>query len=238
MRQSHYDFSKYQHMETRVYEGKGEGGLSSVVEMVHRMPDGRYVLSRMLHDRGAASVVEITEKGFQEWQTKSTPSQEALFAQSQIAMMTDAGLDMPVHTLHPIQQQMYHEGDAGYDLQYYGTTSAYLEPHSRQALRTGVRVAIPYGCVGFAKSRSGNAFKHGLEVGAGVIDASYRGEMNVLLYNHSNMRIEIRPGDRIAQLVVLRLGNVNITHVDDINQLGTTTRGTDGFGSTGGIAGQ
>jgi len=84
--------------------------------------------------------------------------------------------------------------------------------------------------VGLIWPRSGLAIKHSLDCGAGVIDSEYRGEVKVLLFNHSDMDYAIQPGDRIAQLLVQKVERMDFVPVD---QLEDTDRGGNGFGSTG-----
>ena len=77
--------------------------------------------------------------------------------------------------------------------------------------------------------RSGLAVKQGLDSGAGVIDSQYRGEVKVLLFNHTDTDFEIKKGDRIAQLLIQKVESVQFTKVDE---LGDTHRGDGGFGSS------
>lgn len=78
--------------------------------------------------------------------------------------------------------------------------------------------------------RSGLAWKHSIDVGAGVIDADYRGPLGVILFNHSDVDFEVKVGDRIAQLIIEKIMTPDVLEVDDLD---STTRGTGGFGSTG-----
>ena len=95
---------------------------------------------------------------------------------------------------------------------------------------TGVHVQIPEGCVGFIKAKSGLNVKHSLTC-TGVIDAHYTGSIQVKLYNHhSCLRYDIRPGDKIAQLVILPCV---LPPVELVDSLEPTDRGNNGFGSTG-----
>ena len=74
--------------------------------------------------------------------------------------------------------------------------------------------------------------KHGISTGAGVIDADYRGEVKVVLFNHSEKDFEIKEGDRIAQLVLEQIVNADIKEIS-LEELDNTERGEGGFGSTG-----
>lgn len=123
-----------------------------------------------------------------------------------------------------------HPGDAGLDLYAADTTT--LEPGQRALVPCGIAVAVPEGHVGLVHPRSGLAVDHGLTVlnAPGTIDAGYRGELKVLLVNHGPDPVEVRHGQRIAQLVVAPVVTVDVREVD---RLDATTRGSGGFGSTG-----
>jgi dUTP pyrophosphatase len=123
------------------------------------------------------------------------------------------------------------ESDAGLDL--YAAESVTIEAGARALVRTGLAIAIPDGHAGFVLPRSGLALRHGLTVlnAPGLIDAGYRGEVQVLLVNHDpRAAVTVARGDRVAQLVVQRIEHVTLTPVDE---LPSTTRGAGGFGSTG-----
>ncbi|MBF6415901.1 dUTP diphosphatase [Nocardia cyriacigeorgica] len=127
-----------------------------------------------------------------------------------------------------------HPGDAGVDL--CTTEDVILEPGERVLVGTGIAVALPVGTVGLIHPRSGLAAKTGLSVvnTPGTIDAGYRGEIKVCLINHDpRTRIELRRGDRIAQLLVQRVELVDFIEVDRLDE---TTRGAGGYGSSGGHA--
>ena len=81
--------------------------------------------------------------------------------------------------------------------------------------------------------RSGLALKHGIDVGAGVIDADYRGNLGVILFNHSDADFQVKPGDRIAQLILERIETPEVMECLADELLPETTRGEAGFGSTG-----
>ena len=82
---------------------------------------------------------------------------------------------------------------------------------------TGIRLALPDGHVGLIWPRSGMAVKHGIDCGAGVIDSQYRGEVKVLLFNHSDGEYFIQQGDRIAQLLIQKVETVEFQPVDDLD---------------------
>jgi dUTP pyrophosphatase len=124
-----------------------------------------------------------------------------------------------------------HDGDAGHDL--HAAEPARLAPGERATVGTGIAVAIPPGHAGLVLPRSGLAARHGISVvnAPGLIDAGYRGEVRVLLLNTDRERpFEVTPGDRIAQLVVVR---VERPELEEATELDETVRGGGGFGSTG-----
>lgn len=123
-----------------------------------------------------------------------------------------------------------HEGDAAVDL--HSRDDFTLYPGDRRAVPTGIQVAIPEGYGGFVLPRSGHAKRAGIGVvnGPGLIDSGYRGEVTVLLINHGKDPVTFRKGDRIAQLAVLPVPEVDWVEVDELEE---TTRGEGGFGSTG-----
>ncbi len=123
-----------------------------------------------------------------------------------------------------------HVGDAGLDLA--AAREVILAPGERAAVPTGLALAIPVGWVGLVHPRSGLARRHGLTVtnAPGTIDAGYRGEVEVLLVNLGQEPVTVQRGDRIAQLLLQRVGRADIVEVE---RLEDTTRGAGGFGSTG-----
>ena len=123
-----------------------------------------------------------------------------------------------------------HEGDAGLDLAAMEERS--FEPGERGAVRTGLAIAVPNGWVGLVHPRSGLALRSGLTVvnAPGTIDSGYRGELKVLLVNLGDEPVEVSRGDRIAQLLLQRVGHAEVVEVDELDETG---RGEGGFGSTG-----
>jgi dUTP pyrophosphatase len=124
-----------------------------------------------------------------------------------------------------------HEGDAGYDL--HAAEAAMIAPGERASVGTGLAVAIPPGHAGLVLPRSGLAAKHGITLpnAPGLIDSGYRGEVRVLLLN-TDVRepFEVDVGDRIAQLVVVHLADVELVEATDLSP---SVRGSGGFGSSG-----
>lgn len=121
-----------------------------------------------------------------------------------------------------------HPGDAGADLR--ASEDVVVPARGKASVDTGLRLAIPQGYVGLVWPRSGLAFKQSIDCGAGVVDASYRGEVRVLLFNHSDQDCLLKKGERVAQLLIQKVETVDFIRVDSLEE---TPRGEGGFGSTG-----
>jgi dUTP pyrophosphatase len=121
-------------------------------------------------------------------------------------------------------------GDVGYDLHADVPEELTLEFGARLRVPTGISVAIPDGCYGRVAPRSGLAATYGIDVLAGVIDPSYRGELLIILLNTGGKEVTISPGMRIAQLIIERCETPEVVEVDELPETG---RGAGGFGSTG-----
>ncbi|PIQ99853.1 MAG: dUTP diphosphatase [Nitrospinae bacterium CG11_big_fil_rev_8_21_14_0_20_45_15] len=121
-----------------------------------------------------------------------------------------------------------HSGDAGADL--CSAVSVTIPARGKALVSTGIRIALPSGTVGLIWPRSGLAVRDGIDTGAGVIDSGYRGEVKVLLFNHSDTDFEIGQGDRIAQLLAVKCEQLQF---ESVATLEATERGDGGFGSTG-----
>lgn len=119
-------------------------------------------------------------------------------------------------------------GAAGYDL--FSTDHCVVPAHGRVLVSTGLAIRVPEGCYGRIAPRSGLAVKHGIDVGAGVIDQDYRGEVHVLLFNTGDDSYTVSVGDRIAQLI---LEQIVTPETQLVGVLDETARGAGGFGSTG-----
>ncbi|RDW70825.1 uncharacterized protein DSM5745_08336 [Aspergillus mulundensis] len=117
---------------------------------------------------------------------------------------------------------------AGYDL--YAAKEIVIPAKGKGLVDTGLAVAVPEGTYGRVAPRSGLASKHFIDVGAGVIDADYRGEVKVLLFNFSDVDFTIKEGDRVAQLVLERIFTPEVAVVEELAE---SVRGAGGFGSTG-----
>ena len=156
-------------------------------------------------------------------------------------------MEIKYSKLHPDGKEPFraNESDAGYDL--FSTEHAILEPFQRKLISTGINIEIPEGFYGRVAPRSGLACKKGIDVMAGVIDSGYRGEIKVLLINlnfegynlqpnafeamfGSANRIEIKPGDRIAQLIIEKCHAVEWKTMETLEE---SQRGEGGFGSSG-----
>jgi dUTP pyrophosphatase len=137
-----------------------------------------------------------------------------------------------IKRLHPDARipSMAYAGDAGLDLS--SVERLVLRPGRRSMVGTGLAVAIPAGHAGFVQPRSGLAAKHGIAVvnSPGLIDAGYRGELRVVLLNTDPERdFTIEVGDRIAQLVILAVPQIELVEVDE---LPGSERAERGFGSS------
>lgn len=106
-----------------------------------------------------------------------------------------------------------------------------IYPGGRALIPTGLKMALPIGYEGMVRPRSGLALKYGLTVlnTPGTIDSDYRGDVGVVLINHGTEPFDVRQGDRIAQLVINKIEQVEFEIVDALDD---TARGTGGFGST------
>jgi dUTP pyrophosphatase len=138
-------------------------------------------------------------------------------------IMLDKGAKMPTRA---------HPWDGGLDLYAPECGCIYtISPcGGSTVIDTGVHVQIPEGYVGFIKAKSGLNVKHGLTC-TGVIDSHYTGSIAVKLYNHHPcLRYDVRPGDKIAQLVIVKCEHPTLELVDSLEE---TDRGDAGFGSTG-----
>ena len=122
------------------------------------------------------------------------------------------------------------EEASGFDL--HSIEDIILKPNERKLIGTGLAFEIPKGYEIQIRPRSGLAYKHGISVlnSPGTIDSDYRGEIKVLLINHSDTDFEIKIGERIAQGVIQKVIQAKFEEVEELNK---TARGAGGFGSTG-----
>ena len=106
---------------------------------------------------------------------------------------------------------------------------AVVPAHGKCLVKIGLAMALPPGSYGRVAPRSGLALKHFMDVGAGVIDSDYRGELGVILFNFSDYDFVVNMGDRIAQLIVEKIKTPKIKEIDSLEG---TDRGAKGYGST------
>jgi dUTP pyrophosphatase len=121
-------------------------------------------------------------------------------------------------------------GDAGADLR--SRVDGVVPARGRATFPTGIAIALPDGYVALVHPRSGLAAKHGVTVmnAPGTVDAAYRGEVAVILYNSSDVEFEVKRGDRIAQVVFQKFETAKFVRVEELPD---SHRGTGGFGSSG-----
>ena len=119
---------------------------------------------------------------------------------------------------------------AGFDLS--SAEEKTIAPGARAVVKTDLSIACPEGTYGRIAPRSGLTVKNGIHVGAGVVDADYRGPVGVVLFNFGEVEFSIKVGDRIAQLILEEVKMVPVVDVGD-GDLDVTERGAGGFGSTG-----
>ena len=123
-----------------------------------------------------------------------------------------------------------HHDDAAFDLR--SRVDIDLIPGKSLLVPTGLFIELPCGFEAQVRPRSGLALKHNLTLtnSPGTIDAGYRGEVGIIMYNHGKETFVIKRGERIAQMVICELPDVTMVNVDELNE---STRGAGGFGSTG-----
>lgn len=127
-----------------------------------------------------------------------------------------------------------HPGDAGFDL--FASENALIPPNSRALVSTGISIVLPtceilgHNYYVRIAPRSGLAVKSGIDVFAGVIDSSYRGEIKLCLFNSSTEPFSVNVGDRIAQMIPTLFLDSNLEQIDDLDK---TSRGDGAFGSSG-----
>lgn len=123
-----------------------------------------------------------------------------------------------------------HPDDAAYDL--YSTITGELRPWTRKLLPTGIFLELPDGYEAQVRPRSGLALKKGITIlnAPGTIDAGYRGEVGVIAFNSSDETVHIKRGERIAQMVIQKLSEIELVEAETLAE---SHRGTGGFGSSG-----
>ena len=133
-------------------------------------------------------------------------------------IMLDNGAKMP---------RFAHPWDGGLDL--YSNEDGYIRANHYHIFDTGTHIEIPEGMVGLIRSRSGLMVNHGITTD-GTIDAHYTGSIRVCLFNNGASRYEVKKGDKIAQIVIVKCEHPTLELVDSLED---TDRGDNGFGSTG-----
>ncbi len=123
-----------------------------------------------------------------------------------------------------------HEGDAGLDL--YSIEEMILQPGGSGIVKTGIAIELPENTEAQIRPRSGLALKHNVTVlnSPGTVDEGYRGEICVILINHSNHDYQIQKGEKIAQMVIKPTIKLDVIEVTSLSE---SSRGQDGYGSTG-----
>ncbi|XP_018620537.1 deoxyuridine 5'-triphosphate nucleotidohydrolase, mitochondrial-like [Scleropages formosus] len=117
---------------------------------------------------------------------------------------------------------------AGYDL--YSAYDYTVPPLDKAVVKTDIQIALPPGCYGRVAPRSGLAAKNFIDVGAGVVDEDYRGNVGVVLFNFGKEPFQVKKGDRVAQLICERICYPELEQHESLDE---TARGHGGFGSTG-----
>ncbi|MDB4968427.1 MAG: dut [Myxococcales bacterium] len=124
------------------------------------------------------------------------------------------------------------DGAAGMDLAASLDSPVTIAPRARALVGSGVAIALPRGYEAQVRPRSGLALKHGVTVlnSPGTVDEDYRGEIKVLLVNHGEEPFVVKPGERIAQLVIAPVSRVTFELTESLDE---TVRGAGGYGHTG-----
>jgi dUTP pyrophosphatase len=121
-----------------------------------------------------------------------------------------------------------HPGDAGMD--FFALAETEIKPGEVIRVKTGIALELPIGYVGLIWDKSGLAANHGLKTMAGVLDAGYRGELQIVVTNLSKEIYSIKKHDKVAQMLIQRIESPELIEVDELSD---TSRGEGGFGSTG-----
>jgi dUTP pyrophosphatase len=139
-------------------------------------------------------------------------------------------MKIKIKKMHPdaIIPKYAHPGDAGLDL--YTVEALELLPNERRSVPIGIAIEIPDGYVGLVWDKSGLSHKYGLKTIGGVIDSIFRGELQVGAMNLSDKPIKFEKGHKIAQLLIQKVETAEFVETDELSD---STRGENGFGSTG-----
>ena len=122
------------------------------------------------------------------------------------------------------------ENSAGWDL--YACEECVVPAQGKAIIKTDIAIAIPNGYYGRVAPRSGMAWKHHTDIGAGVIDSDYRGAIGVVMFNHGTSDVKIDKDNRVAQLIIEKINTDMLMEVS-FEELDETARGDGGYGSTG-----
>lgn len=139
-------------------------------------------------------------------------------------------MKISIKKLHPDAKvpAFAHPGDAGMDL--YSVEDMVLAPGERGSVPTGIAIELPDGYVSLVWDKSGPSHKFGVKTLGGVLDSGYRGEYLIGLINLGQENFEIKKGQKVAQLLIQK---VERPEIEEVAELGDTSRGAGGFGSTG-----
>ena len=121
-----------------------------------------------------------------------------------------------------------HPGDAGLDI--YALEDTTIPAGHRETIRTGIALAVPDGCVGLVWDKGGPAFKYGLKSLGGVVDAGYRGELMICLFNTSKEPYTFKSGEKLVQFLIQQVERVSVSEVSELDD---TSRSDGRWGSTG-----
>lgn len=153
---------------------------------------------------------------------------EYLFLFSDLSMSTVSSLLIKKLSTQAIIPTRGSALAAGYDL--YAAYDGIVPARGKALIKTDIAIRVPHGTYGRVAPRSGLAWKNSIDVGAGVIDEDYRGNVGVILFNHSDADFSVTAGDRIAQLIIEKIVYAEVMEVEELED---TARGEGGFGSTG-----
>ena len=158
------------------------------------------------------------------------PTPHAMFAKNAVIALTDHNPHIPITCVTPKAKILTRgsKDSAGWDL--YSIENVTFKPGHQTLIDTSISITLPKGTYGHITPCSGLAWKHGVTVGAGVIDRDYTGTLKVLLFNQGTTTMTLQKGDHIAQLI---LEKYNSDLLKEVNQIPNTERDTVGFGSMG-----
>ena len=125
----------------------------------------------------------------------------------------------------PIRASKY---AAGFDL--FSAETKVVDAYSHCIINTDIAIMLPQGTYGRIAPRSGLTVKYFIDIGAGVIDGDYRGNVGIVIFNHHNKAFLVNKGDKIAQLIIER---ISMPKLIEVEQFEVTERGINGYGSTG-----